>query len=1373
MSFDSTSWRTRVGREAHRDVRKGTDMSDSRRILAFLSRRVGVGGVCLAAMLVALAFASAPAGAGVTHVYEKTPSEELAKGVLAGCSGKPAGPACLSGPLSVPNAIAASGGGVWAADATGGGTRVDRFNAETGVFTGPQLDEEPVAGATGLGGALAVGHAFLGGEQVYAQTSAGAVAVFDGLSGALLGVWSGAHAPGGFGGGKALAVDGSENPGDVAKGFLYVANQGSGRSVDVFNPEQEVAKAGEEPPAPVTVIEGTCTTPEELPCSGSSLVHFGFPLGVAVSPVSGDVVVLDFLEETATVALDEFEPVAGPDHYRFVRAITEANHQPLVTFSSRGLAVDGNGDIFLGAEPGVVDQFSATGEYLTQLTGTPAGAFGEVGSVGVDPVSGRVFVGESSGLPVAAFGESVTIPDVELSEPSESHATLVTLNGTVKLDEAGSAECFFEYGTSSSYGTTVPCEPATVTEEPGGEPFPVKATITGLQPDTTYFYRLRAVNGVHIPSEEDHGQLTTEGPGLDGDSSSEVASTAATLDATIDPHGSNISYYFQYSETNTEGCAETTASSSSCLAIPAPPGEPLGSAPGEQNVFQRLQGLSPGRTYHYRVVVLSEPKAGETEVFTEADHAFTTQPAGSGFTLPDGRQWELVTPPDKHGATPFPIVGTATQASLSGDAFTFLATNPTEEHAAGYHFEQQLLATRGATGWTSSDINPPNAAPAGPGRHPDYQLFSEDLSLGLEDPQGEFTSLKPDVFPLDTANTPYLRHDLTCQATPATCYEPLVTGTPGYADVPVGTKFGGVVNGGEHDAVSFAGASPDLSHVVVNSEAPLKKGGTSGELYEWSADRPLGESELQPVSVLPAAEGGGMVGADLGTETKSGTSPADQGNARWAISGDGTRVVWTDTGLYLSDMTDEKSVRLDVPEASCLKTGECGGGAVAPMFQIANEEGSRVFFSDSQQLVAGAGPGDLYECEVVVQAAGPKCVLHDLAPGAAVVGAVLGASEDGSYVYFVSNSVVGDAGAHAATPGNCPANGVTPTAGESCNLYMVHYNGAARVWEAPVFIGTLSGLDSPDWSPEMIHQSARVSPNGRWLTFTSVRPLTGYNNHDARSGQPDEEVFLFDAAHGRLVCASCNPTGARPVGYEQGNQPRLANTDGTWPNTSWLAASLPEWTSSDIEMSRYQSRYLDDEGRLFFDAHDALVPQDVNGSEDVYEFEPAGVGGEGGCTESASGFHQAIGGCVSLLSSGTSADESVFLDASESGNDVFFLTSERLVKQDTDTAFDVYNAHVCSSASPCFSAPESSVPCTTADACRAASPPQPEVFGAPASATFSGSGNLAPVVAAKITKKKTVKCKKNFAKNRKGECVRKKSRKRAKKSSKSNRGGQS
>jgi hypothetical protein len=1314
------------------------------------ARRLLLGLVPLLSVLVGVLALCSAASAGVAHEYLPVPSEELAKGVPVGCVVFPEPllkePPCIPGVLQAPSAEAVSNGKLWLADSH----RVDAFNAKTGAFVGPQLDEE--GGARGLGGALAVGHAFSG-EQVYVQSSGG-VAVFDGATGKLVGSWNGVHTPfGSFGGERGVAVDASASMSDGAKGDVYVTSTSieheQGDVVDVFDPEKEATKAGEEPVKPVTVIEGTCEAPGEVAtgseaCHESHLVRFHFPLHVAVSPLNGDLFVGDNVEFDARYVVDVFAPSELPGGpYKFLSTIGEANgaHFHQIT----GLAVDGGGDLYVALgggngnmPPNVVYQFAAGGEFLSRLEGTPTERFGEqVQSIAADPESGDLFVGAGgSSVPVGVFGPTITIPDVAVTktEPSEVHATNVTLNGTVKLDKAGSAECFFDYGTTASYGQSVPCKPASVTEveeEKLGKPVPVEATLIGLQPDTTYFYRVRALNGSRLASKEDHGQLTTSGPGLHGEFSSEVASTAATLGATIDPHGSNTSYYLQYVNPAGEGIPSTDVCPptglASCPVVPVPPGEALGSAPGDQRVSQRVQGLTPGATYHYRVVVVSGQESGKTEEFPEADQTFTTQPAPTGFNLPDGRQWELVSPPDKHGARLLEIFEGVVQSSQSGDAFTDLASNPTEEGAPGYFDEEQILFTRGPSGWSSQDISLPHNPPVdlSVGNGQEYRFFSEDLSLGLAESLGEFTSLKPFVFPADTERTPYLRHNLACSSTPATCYEPLVTGAPGYADVPEGTSFGGppsTVVG----AVRFEGATPDLAHVVVRDEEPnrsLKAGVPGGALYEWSAGKPASE-ELQLVSVLP--DGTPVVG-EVGR------------SARWAVSADGSRVVWhSETqgskGLYLTDMESGRSVRLDVPEGRCMAEKGCGDGAVAPEFQVADREDSRVFFTDSQQLVEGAGSGDLYECEVTVEASEPKCVLRDVAPGVAVFGGVLGASEDGSYVYFAASNL---------------------------NLYMVHYDVTARSWEAPVLIAALSSDDAPDWGGVGAYrQTSRVSSNGGWLAFMSDRSLTGYDNRDAHSGKPDEEVFLYDAAHKRLVCASCNPTGARPQGIElvELGAGRLVNGPNVWraaeknePGTgTWLAANIPSWTPFESGNTRYQSRYLSDEGRLFFNSSDALVPQDVNNNEDVYQWEPEGVGS---CSSGSAGFSGMTGGCVGLISSGTSREESVFLDASESGSDVFFLTAEALVAQDTDTAYDVYDAHVCLAASPCSSAAVSPPPCTTADACRAAPAPVPEVFGAPASGTFSGPGNLGPRSPAKLVTKKAAKCKKPFIKNQKGRCV--------------------
>lgn len=244
-----------------------------------------------------------------------------------------------------------------------------------------------------------------------------------------------------------------------------------------------------------------------------------------------------------------------------------------------------------------------------------------------------------------------------------------------------------------------------------------------------------------------------------------------------------------------------------------------------------------------------------------------------------------------------------------------------------------------------------------------------------------------------------------------------------------------------------------------------------------------------------------------------------------------------------------------------------------------------------------------------------------------------------------------------------------------------------------------------------------LSPNGEYLAFMSNASPTGYDNRDAVSGALDEEVYLYDAATNTLNCVSCNPTGARPTGVYD-NPPGgeisdlLVDREVEWPQ-AWLAGSLPEWLKANQEEYSYQPRYVTDQGRVFFNSPDDLVPQAVNGEENVYEYEPQDVGS---C--------QLAKGCVSLISSGTSNQESAFVDASANGDDVFFLTTSRLVSADYDNNYDIYDAHVCSAEAPCPAvAPAVPPPCETSDSCKAPPTPQPTIFGAPPSATFVGAGN--------------------------------------------------
>jgi hypothetical protein len=352
--------------------------------------------------------------------------------------------------------------------------------------------------------------------------------------------------------------------------------------------------------------------------------------------------------------------------------------------------------------------------------------------------------------------------------------------------------------------------------------------------------------------------------------------------------------------------------------------------------------------------------------------------------------------------------------------------------------------------------------------------------------------------------------------------------------------------------------------------------------------------------------------------------------------------------------------------------------------------------------------GDLYEYDV---SSGTRTRLTE---GAEVQFSTLGASENGAYVYFVANNKL----VEGAESGNCSKE--RPSAQAACSLYVWH-DGVIGL------VTVLSAADIADWSPFLPKLVAHVSRDGHWLAFMSQRSLTGYDNRDARSGKPDEEVYLYNAMSGAVACVSCDPTGARPSGVEYSQLEgigahSLVGGPGVWLHEQWLAADIPGWTPYTVGQSFYQSHFLSDDGRLFFNSDDGLAPQDANGTWDVYEYEPPGVGD---CSAESSRFVAGAQGCVGMISSGTSSEESAFLDASESGSDVFFLTAAQLSRQDNDRALDIYDAHECTSASPCLAEPSApSAACASEGSCRAPQASQPAIYGVPASAIFSGLGNL-------------------------------------------------
>ena len=211
----------------------------------------------------------------------------------------------------------------------------------------------------------------------------------------------------------------------------------------------------------------------------------------------------------------------------------------------------------------------------------------------------------------------------------------------------------------------------------------------------------------------------------------------------------------------------------------------------------------------------------------------------------------------------------------------------------------------------------------------------------------------------------------------------------------------------------------------------------------------------------------------------------------------------------------------------------------------------------------------------------------------------------------------------------------------------------------------LTGYDNVD-----VKAQRRKAPATRRSTSTTPRRSDWCAPRATRAAPRRKGVFDHEAAgegKGLLVDR---------LGVVEGKRRRRTAAGRRRALDHWLAGSIPGWTPIEEGTALYQSRYLSDEGRLFFNSPDELVAHAKNGKEDVYEYEPEGLGS---CHSSP--------GCVALISSGESDHESAFLDASESGDDAFFLTNQPLVSADHDTSFDVYDARVCSEASPCLSPP--------------------------------------------------------------------------------------
>jgi hypothetical protein len=200
--------------------------------------------------------------------------------------------------------------------------------------------------------------------------------------------------------------------------------------------------------------------------------------------------------------------------------------------------------------------------------------------------------GASVGADEAIVRGAAPVPVIAGQPASNVSQFAATLNATLETGEA-LVNYHFEYGTSTSYGQLAPIPDGYT--PPTSEPVAVSQPLQGLQAGTTYHYRLVASSpgGTEVKGpDETFTTLPVPPPTVSTGAAEDVGVGGATLTGTIDPHGWNTEYLFEY--------GTTTAYGSSWPTIEVE----MGALEGSQPVVVSIPSpqLLPGTTYHYRLV---------------------------------------------------------------------------------------------------------------------------------------------------------------------------------------------------------------------------------------------------------------------------------------------------------------------------------------------------------------------------------------------------------------------------------------------------------------------------------------------------------------------------------------------------------------------------------------------------------------------------------------------------------------------------------------------------------------------------------------------------------------------------------------------------
>jgi hypothetical protein len=823
--------------------------------------------------------------------------------------------------------------------------------------------------------------------------------------------------------------------------------------------------------------------------------------------------------------------------------------------------------------------------------------------------------------------------------------------------------------------------------------------------------------------------------------------TTAVFGGSVNPNNSPTSYHFEYVDE-----AGFQSSGFTGAAKTPSPDASAGSGVASVSVAKEVKGLTPGTTYHLRLLAASGngSAASEPTTFTVeasggcANEAIrgaqksTTLPSGT-TGMPNCMALEMVSPVGKENQ-PVKTGGNVPENSISanGDRVFFRSNAALGETSAVVNFDlgDVYIASRGENGWTTRAANRrPMAAGA----------FTFTEPKGLAPDLSSWFQIVPETNDLlNESKYQAFRSSLSGQST---AFSPLLL-TP---DAP-------------QDFATYAGSSADGSHLYIKvgnlnaavnaSSARFLSGDPKPAAAPAAAATPrpnayvltLGTDGQPALPQLLARDRfgkawGGNCGARVGGDIDVTLAPAITGQrvrVQGAISDDGSRVYFsarpTQPQTGNCDATNNKMRILeraetpngplitDLVQTECTRvTPACNATDGDDYFQGSSVDGDRLYFTTSRQLVnsdldsgascslaTGANTGcDLYLYEKL-PGGGHKLIQisagdsSDPTPGtgAKVLNNIAGISTDGSHVYFVAEGVL------TTTPNQL---GAVAKANQP-NLYLYERSPAYPSGRT-VFIGAAASTDagglwgtnkietfgpSSVWPvPAMDPSGEEIGGDGHVLLFRSKAQLTP---NDADTSRRD--VYRYDSETGSLQCVSCLAEADEKLGEAAGPVSSAADLFAGHPQGPAFA-SLERWVSEDGDS-------------VVIRTGTPLLPSDLNGVADEYLWRD---------------------GQLTLLP-GESLSGSIGATISGDGHSVAFREIEQLLPQDGDSVADMYVLR----AGGGFPIPPDPPHCT-GESCQEPFPPQPSSSGS-ASETAGGGNVVEPSP-----------CKKGFVR-RNGKCVR-------------------